>query len=146
MIVNERAVSIAAPADTVWRLFATEEGQRELTRGFVSAITFQGQGIGSVRTMRTQGHIAAGQLEERLSKFDPQRYELEYEITDTGGVVPFADYHGWVKLTPAGPRACVLALRSSFIAVDVTEADALAVSKANFDLVFDNVKRLVGAP
>ena len=143
MIVNERAVRIPAPVGTVWKLFATEDGQRELTRGFVSAITFQGSGLGALRRMSTAGHITAGQIEERLVKYDPGRYELEYEITDTGGVVPFADYRGWVKLIPAGPEACVLALRSSFIPVEIPDAAALAISRANFDLVFANVRRLV---
>jgi hypothetical protein len=92
---------------------------------------------------RTVDHVAAGQIEERVVRFDPARYEFEYEITDTGGVVPFADYHGWVKLVPAGPQACVLALRSSFIPVEIPDADALAISRANFDLVFANVRRLV---
>ena len=143
MIVNERASLIRAPIHSVWKLFTTEEGQRDLTRGFVSSIRFEGSGLGSRRRMRTAGHIAAGEIEEQVVRFNPDRYELEYDITDTGGIVPFADYHGWVRLIPAGPTACILALRSSFIAVDLPEADALAISQANFDLVYDNVRRLV---
>jgi Polyketide cyclase / dehydrase and lipid transport len=145
MIVNERAALIRAPIATVWQLFTTEEGQRDLTRGFVTSIRFAGSGLGSRRIMRTAGHLVAGEIEEELIRFDPDRHELEYTITDTGGVVPFADYHGWVKLTPAGLNACILALRSSFIPVDLPDAEALALSKANFELVFGNVRRLVAA-
>jgi hypothetical protein len=101
--------------------------------------------LGSRRKMRTAGHLVAGEIEEQVVRFSPERYELEYDITDTGGVVPFADYHGWVRLIPAGPAACILALRSSFIAVDMSEAEALAISRANFDLIYGNVRQLVAA-
>ena len=55
MIVVERASRFEASADRMWQLFDTEDGQRRSERGFVSSITFEGQGLGMVRTMRTDG-------------------------------------------------------------------------------------------
>jgi hypothetical protein len=40
----------------------------------------------------------------------------------------------------AGADACVLMLRSTFIPVDMGEAEAKAISQANFRLFLDNIR------
>jgi hypothetical protein len=145
MVVNEQATKIEAPADRIWALFATEEGQLLLSRGFVKAMDFQGEGLGLVRTMHTDGHWGSTYVIERCDHFDSVNMEVTYVMTDTGGIVPFADYRGSAKVIPAGPGACVLMLRSTFVPVDMSEGDAKALSEANFRLLFENVKSAVAA-
>lgn len=145
MITVERAVRVAAPADRVWKLFATEEGQRRAEEGFVSSIEFEGEGLGMVRTMRTEGHIGDGYVKERLDHYDEAEMEMMFRIIDTGDVVPFADYCGFAKIIPAGASACVLLMRSTFVPVDMPEAEARAVSEENYRLFIANVHAAVAA-
>jgi hypothetical protein len=93
-----------------------------------------------VRTMRTEGHLGETSVVERCDLFDPGQMEMSYRIVDTGGFVPFADYVGTAKVIRAGPDACILVLRSTFIPVDMGEAEAKAISEANYSLFFDNVR------
>ena len=140
MVVNERATKIEAPAERVWALLATHEGQRAASRGFVASMEFEGEGLGMVRTMRTEGHLGETFVVERCDRFDIDNMEMMYRIVDTGGMVPFADYQGTAKVIRAGPGACVLMLRSTFIPVDMAEEDAKAISETNFRLFLDNVR------
>lgn len=140
MVVNERASKIDASAETVWALIATHEGQRRASRGFVAAMDFEGDGLGMIRTMRTEGHLGETSVVERCDHFDATEMAMSYRIVDTGGFVPFADYVGTARVIRAGPGACVLALRSTFIPVDMGEAEAKAISEANYTLFFDNVR------
>jgi hypothetical protein len=142
MVVNERATRIQAPAGRVWRLLASHEGQREASRGFVAAIDFEGDGLGMVRTMRTEGHLGDTYVVERCDHFDEAEMELAYRIVDTGGTVPFADYVGRAKVIRAGPGASVLMLRSTFIPVDMDESEAKTISETNFGLFLANIKSL----
>lgn len=141
----ERATRIEASAARVWRLFATEEGQRRAEVGFVSSIEFEGEGLGMVRTMRTEGHLGDGYVKERLDHYDEANMEMMFRIVDTGDVVPFADYCGYAKVIAAGACACVLLMRSTFVPVDMPEDAARAVSEENYRLFIANVRAAVAA-
>ncbi|MES2498540.1 MAG: SRPBCC family protein [Pseudomonadota bacterium] len=145
MVVNERASRIAAPAATVWPLVSTAEGQRLSGRGFVGSMEFDGEGLGMVRRMRTEGHWGDGVVVERCDHFDDLAMEMTYRIIDTGGIVPFADYRGAAKVIPAGDSACILLLTSTFVPVDMSEDEAKRLSEMNFALFFDNVKAVAEA-
>jgi hypothetical protein len=140
MVVNERASKIDAPAERVWALVATQDGQRRAARGFVAAMEFEGDGLGMIRTMRTEGHLGQTSVVERCDYFDAAEMAMSYRIIDTGGFVPFADYVGTARVIRAGPDACILVCRSTFIPVDMGEAEAKAISEANYTLFFDNVR------
>lgn len=140
MVVNERASKIAAPAESVWALVSSHEGQRTASRGFVARMDFKGEGLGMIRTMRTEGHLGETSVVERCDHFDEAEMVMTYRIIDTGGFVPFADYVGTARVIRAGPGACILALRSTFIPVDMEADEAKAISDANFALFFDNVR------
>jgi len=140
MVINEQATKIDAPAEKVWALLASHDGQRRAARGFVAAMDFDGEGLGMVRTMRTEGHLGETYVVERCDHFDAAEMELMYRITDTGGIVPFADYQGRAKVIRAGVGACVLVLRSTFIPVDMDEEQAKAISQTNFRLFLDNIR------
>ena len=93
MITIERASRFAASADRLWKLFATEEGQRRAELGFVSSIEFEGEGLGMVRTMRTEGHLGDGVVKEKLVHLDAGAMEMTFEIVDTGDIVPLSLIH-----------------------------------------------------
>ena len=141
----EKATRIEASAARVWRLFATEEGQRRAEAGFVSSIEFEGEGLGMVRTMRTEGHLGDGYVKERLDHYDEANMEMMFRIVDTGDVVPLADYCGYAKVIPAGASACVLLMRSTFVPEDMPEDAARAVSEENYRLFIANVRAAVAA-
>jgi len=145
MVVNEQATKVAASAERVWKLFSTHEGQRIAGKGYVAAMDFEGNGLGMVRTMRTEGHLGVASVKERCDHYDEANMEMMYRITDTGGLVPFADYQGFAKVIRAGPDACIVMLRSTFIPVDMSEADAKKISEKNFEFFFQNVKAAVAA-
>ena len=140
MVVNELASKIAAPAERIWKLFSTHEGQRIASKGFVADMEFEGDGLGMLRTMRTEGHWGDTYVVERCDHYDEANMEMMYRIVDTGGFVPFADYQGAAKVIKAGPDACILLLRSTFIPVDMPEEEAKKLSELNFRMFFDNVK------
>lgn len=142
MITVERATRVAIPAAVLFDLFLVPKKQRLLCQGYVDDISGGGIEIGSVRTYHAGGHIGAGQVRERLDKCDPERMELEFLMVDTGDLVPFADYRGLVRITHAGPNACIAMLRSTFVPVDVDAETARQISERNYDLVFANLKRL----
>ncbi len=145
MITVECATRIAASADRVWQLFSTEAGQRRAEEGFVSSITFEGEGLGMIRTMRTEGHIGDGYVKERLDHYDEANMEMLFRIVDTGDVVPFADYAGYAKIIPAGREASILLMRSTFVPVDMAEDEARAVSEENYRLFIANVRAAVAS-
>lgn len=134
MVVNELATQISAPAKRVWHLLTSEQGQQETLSDFIGGIEFSGYGVGAVRTMYVHGHLGEGYLKEKVTHFDENVMEIHYRIIDTGGIIPFADYTGQAHIYEAGPDACVLLLRSTFVPVDMEEAAALTISKENFQL------------
>jgi hypothetical protein len=145
MVVNEKATKIAASAERVWTLFSTQTGQRLAGRGYVAEMEFTGNGLGMVRTMRTEGHLGDTYVKERCDHYDEQNMEMMYQLIDTGGFVPFADYRGFAKVIRAGRDACIVMLRSTFIPVDMTEAEAKTISEKNFELFFANIRAAVEA-
>jgi hypothetical protein len=84
-------------------------------------------------------------VKERLDHYDEANMEIMFRITDTGDVVPFADYCGYAKIIPAGASACVLLMRSTFVPVDMPEDAARAVSEENYRLFIANVRAAVAA-
>jgi hypothetical protein len=69
MVVNEQATKIAASAERIWKLFSTHDGQRIASRGYVSSMEFEGNGLGMVRTMRTEGHLGVAYVKERCDHY-----------------------------------------------------------------------------
>lgn len=141
MIHLEKATRIAAPADAVWRLFATQDGQRDMERGLVASIAFEGEGVGMIRTLRMDGQPPDRCIRERVDLFDPDKREIEMTIIDTGDLIPFACHSGFARIIPAGPDASILYLRIAFMPVDIDDAEARAMGTANLDMLIANVRQ-----
>lgn len=140
MIIVEKATRIAAPADRLWHLLSSREGQQRLEHGIVAAIDFEGDGVGMIRHMRLEGHPPDIVVRERLDLCDETTLEMQLGIIDTGDVVPFAAHSGYARIIPAGPTASVLYLRTSFVPVDIDDDTARAIAERNHDMLIANVR------
>ena len=143
MITVERATRIAASASRVWQLFSTEDGQRRAEAGLVASMTFEGEGVGLIRTLHPEGQAAGQCVKERLEHYDEANREMAFRIVDTGDIVPFADHLGFAKVIPAGETACVLLMRLTFVPVDIGVDQALAIAEENCRLFIANVRTAV---
>lgn len=140
MIVVEKATRIAAPADQLWHLLSSREGQCRLEHGIVASIEFEGDGVGMIRHMRLEGYSSEIVVRERLDHCDATTREMRLSIVDTGDIVPFACHSGHARVIPAGPAASILYLRTSFVPIDIEDDAARAIAERNHDMLIANVR------
>lgn len=140
MVIVETATRIAAPTDRVWAMFQSREGQLQLAAGFLTDLELIGEGLGGRRIMHLGGPWGSGRIEERITAYDEAIGLIEYAIVDTGGMVPFADYAGRIRVTPDGEGSSLVMLRSSFVPVDMAEAEARALSEGNIAMLIANLR------
>jgi len=148
MIRVERAIRIAAPASVAWEVLG-DFSLRELSTGICTRVTVEGRGRGAVRTMYLEERFGGGCVRERLEFLDEDERCMTYRIIDSGPV-PFADYVGSIRVTPAGPYACIAVMTSAFVPVGVTEDVARGLSVGNIEHALENaraaaVRRVAGA-
>ncbi len=89
---------IDAPMDRVWSFIGDFSGL-ERWNPSIAPIEMSGEGIGSVRTVRSP----AGMVEERLEIHDPESFTLRYSVVDCN--LPGPDIVGMIAtivLLPAG--------------------------------------------
>jgi hypothetical protein len=146
MITVEKATRIAAPADRLWHLLSSREGQCRLERGLVASIDFEGDSVGMIRHMRLEGHPPDIVVKERLDLCDEAAFEMRLSIVDTGDIVPFACHSGYARIIPAGPAASILYLRTSFMPVDMEDDSARAIAEQNHDMLIANVRTALAEP
>ena len=110
MVRIERAVRIAAPAATAWRVLG-DFSAAEIAAGICTRIEVNGAGIGAVRTMYIAGTWGDGYtggaevyVKERLESYDEKERCMTYRLVDAGPL-PFADYLGSARLVVRGTRA-----------------------------------------
>jgi hypothetical protein len=139
MIRVERAIRIAVPAETAWQVLG-DFSLSELMARICKRVDVEGEGIGAVRTMHIEDHLGGGCVKERLLTLDLQDRHMTYRMVDCGPV-PFGDYVGGLRVTPAGPDACVVVMTASFVPVEIDEAAARRISIANIDAALENARR-----
>ena len=136
------AQRIEAPADKVWALVG-DFGGDVLTRGYVARVEVAGKGIGARRTYHLDPSIGSGAVVERLVELDDVERAIGYDMVDYGPL-PWADYGGRITVTPAGPDACILVVRTRFLPLDPARGEELrGLSRGNIGLYFDNVRAAV---
>jgi hypothetical protein len=139
MIRVERAIRIAVPAETAWQVLG-DFAIPELIAGICKRVDVEGEGIGAVRTMHIEDHLGGGCVKERLVSLDLADRHMVYRMVDSGPV-PFGDYVGSLRVTPAGPDACVVVMTSSFVPVEIDEATARQISISNIETALENARR-----
>lgn len=141
MIRVERAIRIAAPAVLAWEVLG-DFAATDLAGGICKGITVQGTGVGAVRTMVLEDRLGGGYVCERLESFDPVDRFMSYRLIDSGPV-PFADYIGTIRVTLAGPEACVAVMTSAFVPVEIDEEIARQMSVSNIETALANARQAV---
>lgn len=139
MIQVQRAIRIPVPADVAWDILGDFSVQ-ELMAGICTRVTVEGTGVGAVRTLYIEPRFGAGVVRERLESLDLANRHMTYRIVDSGPV-PFADYIGSVRVTPAGPDACVAVMTSSFVPVEIDAEAARALSVGNIEGALENARQ-----
>ena len=145
MVRIERAVRIASPAATAWRVLG-DFSATEIAAGICSRIEVDGAGIGAVRTMYIAGTWGDGYtggaevyVKERLESYDEEERCMTYRLVDAGPL-PFADYLGSARLVCAGPDRCIAVMTSAFVPVEMDDAAAAALSRGSIDLALANLR------
>lgn len=140
MEVVEMTARIAAPADIAWR-FSGDFANAELTKGYVARVEVSGAGLGATRVYHLEPHVGEGYVIERLERLDERDRILEYSMIDNGGI-PWTGYRGLIQITPSGPDACMILIRTSFIPVDVEGKALAALSASNISQYFESLRGL----
>lgn len=139
----EVARRIEAPAEAVWAYVGDFAGN-VLTRGYVDRVETEGAGIGARRTYHLDPAIGGGSVVERLLELNEHERVIAYDMVDYGPL-PWADYGGRIKVTPAGPDACIFIIRTHFFPLDPDRADELAgLSRGNIGMYIANLEAAVG--
>ena len=141
MINVERASRIEAPAEIAWQVLG-DFTLAELIEGILTHVTLEGSGVGAVRTMHLVAKFGGGYVKERLEHYDEADRYMRYRMVDSGPI-PFADYLGSIRVTPAGPRACVVVMTASFVPVDIDEDTARGISVGNITQALENARKAV---
>jgi hypothetical protein len=141
MIRVERAIRIPASADVAW-LVLGDFSLAHLKAGICEAVDVDGDGIGMVRTMHLVATLGGGCVRERLDELNLADRYMRYRLVDSGPV-PFADYEGSIRVTPAGPGACVVVMTSRFVPVEMDDETARAMSVANIERALANARAAV---
>ncbi|WP_422056556.1 SRPBCC family protein [Sphingomonas sp.] len=142
MLWVEVAHRIEAPAERAWEFVGDFAGD-VLTRGYVARVETVGRGIGGRRTYHLDPAIGGGSVVERLIELDEIERVIGYDMVDYGPL-PWADYGGRITVTPAGPDACMVVLRTHFLPLDPDQGEELRrLSSGNIDMYFDNLREVL---
>jgi hypothetical protein len=142
MICVERAVRIEAPIEVAWEILG-DFSLRELVADICTHVDVKGSGVGAVRTMHLAPRFGSGYVQERLESLDERDHYMTYRMVDSGPV-PFADYIGSIRLTPAGPAACVAVMTSRFVPVELDDETARSISVTNIETALKNAREAIG--
>jgi hypothetical protein len=141
MIRVERAIRIEAPADLAWQVLG-DFTLGELIEGICTRVVVEGEGIGAVRTMFLEPRLGGGCVKERLECLDANDRYMRYRMVDSGRV-PFGDYLGSIRVTPAGSEACVVVMTASFVPVELEDEAARAISVTNITTALANARKAI---
>lgn len=141
MIRVERAIRIEAPVDLAWQVLG-DFTLGEFLEGICTRVIVDGAGIGAVRTMFLEPKLGGSYVKERLESFDANDRYMSYRMVDSGPV-PFGDYLGSIRVTPAGSEACVVVMTASFVPVEIEDEAARAISVTNITTALANARKAI---
>lgn len=100
--------SINASADKVWEQLSDFAAIK--AGGAIDAVSFEGEGVGMVRTITMGG----GDIIERLETHDAASREFSYTILNDDSPLPFRNYSAHVKITADGDDSCTVEWTGTF--------------------------------
>ena len=71
-----------------------------------------------------------------------QRSLHAYRMVDSGRV-PFGDYLGSIRVTPAGSEACVVVMTASFVPVELEDEAAQSISVTSITTALANARKAI---
>lgn len=108
---------IAATPEEVWTLVGDFGG---LVEALGVPVELEGEGIGTLRTIKVGTDLVVERLEER----DEDTMRLSYSLIQAGPL-PVRNYFATMQLTPTGDGHCTLAWTGTFEPAGVSEDDAV---------------------
>jgi hypothetical protein len=137
----EQAIRIEAPAAVAWQVLGNF-AIPELIEGICTHVTVVGSGPGAVRTMHLAEKFGGGCVKERMEQLSEADRYMSYRMVDSGPV-PFGDYVGSIRVTPAGEKACVVVMTAAFVPVEMDEEAARGISVGNITTALANARAAV---
>jgi len=113
---------VNATADALWA--ALSDFAAIKVGGPIASVTYEGTGIGMVRTLGMSG----GKVIERLDVHDAATHTFAYSIINDDSPLPFTRYSATVKILDNGDATSTVNWTGTFNARGVPEADAIKMA------------------
>ena len=127
---------IDASREVVWDLVSDFGGVKRISPE-VESCKLDGEGVGAVRTINTQGIV----IKERLESLDADKCTFSYSIVE--GPIPFTNYLAQVELTPAGPQRTKINWSGSFEPAGVPEDSLKGLVETIYRNLIGGIKKAV---
>ncbi len=114
--------TVNAPADAVWQHLGKFDAIKP--GGPIEAVSYEGEGVGMVRTLTMNG----GPVIERLELHDAASRTFVYAIINDDSPLPFTGYSAKVEITDNGDHSSTVSWTGTFEAKGIPEADAINVA------------------
>lgn len=92
--------------------------------GPIESVSYEGEGVGMVRTL----NMTNGSVVERLERHDSKARSFTYVIINDDGPLPFSGYSATVNVTDKGDGSCTVDWTGTFEPKGVDEATAIGIA------------------
>jgi hypothetical protein len=145
MIEVHAGFHIKAPAADVWSLIGWGGLEPLSGKTFFKTVSYSTKEPIIGATRRFTGAYGDLDIVEVLLRYDESARRYSYGVLDVGEL-PIADYEGRVCVTPAGPKACVLAFSSRLVPVGISGADFQSFYDKSERSIADAIIDVLGCP
>jgi hypothetical protein len=128
---------IAGPAADVFAVLGDFTGVQ--VGGPITAVEYEGEGIGMVRSISLGG----GLIVERLEVHDPVAMHFAYCITNDDCVLPVSNYTSKLQITDLGAQGCRVEWIGSFEPKGLPEADVMPIIEGIYRNGVANARKIV---
>lgn len=129
---------VDAATETVWDLVSDFGGVRRISAD-VESCEVDGEGVGAVRTIHTNGIV----VEERLESLDEKARTFSYSMLD--GPIPFKNYIAHVTLDEAGPNRTKIRWAGSFEPAGMPEEQLEQLVQGIYRGLIGGIKKAVAS-
>lgn len=114
--------SVAAAADAVFEMLG--DFSRLKAGGPIESVSYEGEGVGMVRTINMNG----GSVIERLEQHDSAKRTFTYAILNDDSPLPFSNYSATVSVADNGDGTSTVSWTGTFEPRGVDEESAIGVA------------------
>jgi len=131
--------TINAPADAVWAQLSNFAGIKP--GGGVESVSYEGEGVGMVRTIGMGG----GSVVERLEVHDDAARTFTYAIINEDCPLPFSDYSATVMVSDNGDGTSTVDWTGTFEPRGVPEEQAINIATGIYAGAIKGARVALGA-